>query len=316
MKTIVLTNDRLAGSELQNLLKAIEPKLQDLELFDRKTLIQRTRSFANVECIFSTWGMPPLTSFEIQDYFPALHHLLYAGGDTTYFDAPFAEAGVSVVSCKHLNAIPVAEYVVANALLANKGVLRSQVAYKRPLWWISFNKARALCDAKAGNYRAKVGLLGCGNVGQKVLELLTPYDVEVLVHDVKPNVLDAHSQNFSESSREEIFETCDVVVNLLPSNSETRQSIDEQLLTSMKGEATFINVGRGDTVVERDLIKVLKVRTDLTAVLDVSHREPVLPWSRLLRLPNAFLTPHIAGSRSREVERMARYLITVYQQVI
>jgi phosphoglycerate dehydrogenase-like enzyme len=57
------------------------------------------------------------------------------------------------------------------------------------------------------------------------------------------------------------------------------------------------------------LRKVLAERPDLWAVLDVTHPEPPEPGSRLYDLPNAVLTPHIAGSLGSECRRMGRLVV-------
>lgn len=73
--------------------------------------------------------------------------------------------------------------------------------------------------------------------------------------------------------------------------------------------AVYINTGRGAQVVEDDLIKVLKERKDLTAVLDVTTQEPLEDNSPLGALENCIITPHIAGSIGLEVQRMAEYMV-------
>ncbi len=80
--------------------------------------------------------------------------------------------------------------------------------------------------------------------------------------------------------------------------------------------ATFINTGRGAQVEEADLIKVLKERPDLTALLDVTFPEPPESDSAFYTLPNCILTPHIAGSTGNEVRRMGEYMKAEYEKLI
>ena len=78
---------------------------------------------------------------------------------------------------------------------------------------------------------------------------------------------------------------------------------------SMKRGATFINTARGAVVREEEMIAVLTERPDLFVVLDVTHPEPPKPGSPLYTLPNVVLTPHIAGSRDTECQRMGRTMV-------
>ena len=79
-------------------------------------------------------------------------------------------------------------------------------------------------------------------------------------------------------------------------------------VASMKPGATLINTARGALIAEEEMIAVLTERTDLTAILDVTHPEPPAPESALWRLGNVFLTPHIAGSLDTECRRMGRFI--------
>ena len=73
--------------------------------------------------------------------------------------------------------------------------------------------------------------------------------------------------------------------------------------------ATFINTGREATVVEEDLVAVLRARPDLAALLDVSSHSPALE-----ALPNCALSSHIAGSQNAECRRMADFVIEEFER--
>jgi phosphoglycerate dehydrogenase-like enzyme len=72
--------------------------------------------------------------------------------------------------------------------------------------------------------------------------------------------------------------------------------------------ASFVNTGRGASVVEADLIRALKEKPTRTAVLDVTWPEPVAEGHEFLSLPNVFLSPHMAGYANQEVVRLADYM--------
>ena len=72
----------------------------------------------------------------------------------------------------------------------------------------------------------------------------------------------------------------------------------------MKKSAVFINVGRGDTVVEEDLIKALHDKIISGAVLDVYRIEPLPKDSPLWQLPNVLMYPHCADDESTVLDKM------------
>lgn len=115
-------------------------------------------------------------------------------------------------------------------------------------------------------------------------------------------------------SLEEAFARAFVVSNHLADKPETAALINGGLLSLLRDGGVFINTGRGRTVNEADLAETLGRRPDLTALLDVTHPEPVPPDSPLLRLPNVRVTSHIAGSVGDEVHRLADYCIEEFDR--
>ena len=85
--------------------------------------------------------------------------------------------------------------------------------------------------------------------------------------------------------------------------------LDYELFSTMIPYSTFINTGRGAQVVENDLIRVLKERADVFALLDVTEPEPPLKNSDLYKLDNCILTPHMAGASGNEFWRLADFSI-------
>ena len=87
-----------------------------------------------------------------------------------------------------------------------------------------------------------------------------------------------------------------------------------KLFESMQKNATFINTGRGAQVKEDELVSVLQNRPDLTAILDVTHPEPIPVGSALYSLENCIFTPHIAGSNGNELERMSAFIVEEFER--
>ena len=265
---------------------------------------------ADVECLFSTWGMLALSQEEIKGYFPRLRALFYAAGSVKGFAAPFLECGVRISSAYAANAIPVAEYTVSQILLAAKGFFRSSALYSRG----EISQSRRIAAAYPGNFGIRVGLIGAGMVGKAVCRLLKPYSIDLLVYDPYLSDDAAHSLGVQKATLEEIFTTCIVVSNHVPNLPSNRGMFDYRLFSLMQENATFINTGRGAQVAEADLCRILSERSDLVALLDVTDPEPPHADSPLFTLPNAILTPHIAGSSGRETFRMGEYMLEEYRR--
>lgn len=270
---------------------------------DRDTAELHAAGLRDVEIAFATWGIPHFTEAELERYLPNLKLLCYAAGSVQAFARPFLSRGVRVASGWAANAIPVAEYTTAQIVLANKGFYQTSFRYKR-----SHREASRTAGLYPGNFGARVGILGAGMIGRKVIEKLRDYNVRVEVFD--PFLPDDRAAELGVEKAElvDIFSRCDTISNHLANLPATVGILHKEHFDRMLPHATFINTGRGAQVVEADLIRALREVPTRTAVLDVTFPEPVGPDSELLTLDNVVLTPHIAGSKNREVARMGHYM--------
>ncbi len=270
----------------------------------------RKEELKNVDYIFSTWGMLPLTKEQIEEYFPNLKSVFYAAGTVQYFARPFLESGISVHSAWRANGVPVAEVTVSQIILANKGFFRRRVR-SRSAWTNSDPDY-----IYPGNYGTKVGILGAGMIGSLVIELLRPYHLEVVVYDPFLSDERAEKLGVKKTSMEEIFSTCHVISNHIANLPETKGIITRELLSMMAENAVFINTGRAAQVDMEALIDEMRLHPNRVALLDVTDpEEPPKEESPLYTIDNIFLTPHIAGSIGYETHRMADYMYEEYKAV-
>lgn len=266
----------------------------------------------DIEVIFSTWGMLKLTYKQL-DYLPNLKIVFYAAGSTQAFAVPFLERGVTLCSAVKANAIPVAEFCLAQIILSMKGAYRnSQLCKKGP--WVQGNM-----PVGRGFYDETIALIGIGEISRHLLYLLKPFRVNIIAVS---GYLSRNPQQAKEIgidrivTIEEAFKEAYVISNHLPNKIGNRGVITKKHFESMREGATFINTGRGAQVNEVDLIEVLKARQDLTALLDVQQPEPPNANSELYLLSNVHMTSHIAGSNNNEVRRMADFMIEDFKRWI
>ena len=268
-------------------------------------------NYKDTEYIFSTWGMSHFEKDEIKEYLPKLKAVFYAAGSVQGFAKEFLELGIEVHSAWAANAVPVAEYTVAQIVLANKGFFQSSVLLKKGNAY--YKDAHRLFSHFSGNFNSSVGIIGAGMIGRMVIERLKDYKVTVYVCDPFLSEEKAAEMGAVKCELPEMFEKCDVISNHVANNPQTVGMINGKLFALMKPYSTFINTGRGAQVVEPDMIAFLKERSDVTAVLDVTHPEPPLEGSEMYALDNIILTPHIAGSSGKEVVRMAEYMLDEFR---
>lgn len=258
------------------------------------------------EIIFSKWGMPEISRKKVQEYFPQLKAIFYAGSSIHRFAHPFFDQGVRIFTAGEANATPAAEFTLANILLANKNAFRASRMYRDAA---GYQQARHEVETRSGNYHAKVGLIGVGRVGSKVAELLKPFDVEVYAYDPYLTPLRAKELQVTITELEELFSECDVISSHLPSNAQTTRMLNYNLFSLMMPHATFINAALFEPVVEEDLVRALQEVPTRTAILDSISMETDPKNHIFLTMENVILTPHIAGSLGGELERMGELLV-------
>ena len=274
----------------------------------REEILASPEKYQNVEAIFSTWGMPKFTEEELRTCLPALRAVFYAAGSVQAFAREHLTRGVRVFSAWGSNAVPVAEYTVAQIILANKGFYTSC----RIMSGGDQKGAKAFFRKMPGNYGARVGIIGAGMIGKMVIRRLAAYRLETVVYDPFLSDEKAAELGVKKVSLEELFSTCQVISNHVANLPATVGMLHYGLFSRMSETATFINTGRGAQVVEADLIRALEECPTRTAVLDVTYPEPPVEGSPFYTLPNVFLTPHIAGSAGDEVARMGEQMVSTF----
>ena len=259
--------------------------------------------FRDVEYIFSTWGMPEIPEEVLALRFPALKVLFYAAGKTDRFVRPFLARGIRVVSAWRANAVPVAEFCTAQILLALKGYFRNVRELNCSASWYDAKRLTG-----PGIYGEHVALLGAGAIAMEVKRLLENFRIQTLV---VPSRAEKRTITL-----EEAFRTAFVVSSHLPDRTDNKKILTEPLFRSMRQGAVFINTGRGAQVDEQGLIRAMKCRPDLTALLDVTAPEPPDAASELRTLPNIVLSTHIAGSIGDEVHRLSDCVLQEFRRFL
>lgn len=267
------------------------------EPLTRERLAEDPGALDGVEILLSGWGAPVLDSV-LLGHAPDLRAVLVAAGSVRPLTTPeFWARGIPIVSAAAANAVPVAEFTLAQVLLGLKQVHRISREIR--------DRREYPADPRvAGAYRSKVGLLGLGEIGALVASHLRTFDVEVLASDPVVDTETAAELGVRLVDLDELFGTSAVVSLHAPLLPETEGLVNGDLVARLGSGATLINTARGAVVDEPSVIPVLRDRPDLTAILDVTWPEPPVSDSPLYTLPNVVLTPHLAGALGAERARM------------
>lgn len=160
-----------------------------------------------------------------------------------------------------------------------------------------------------------VGVLGSGHVGGEVIRLLQPFHCKILIHDLldKSDLVKAYHVN--QVDLETLISTVDFLTLHVPLTELTRNLVNRSFLQKMKKGSFLINTSRGGVVSQSDLLEFLALHNENSpdstiagAAVDVLEVEPETD-SKIVNLPNLFVTPHIGGNAKEAVLAMGRSAI-------
>ena len=182
----------------------------------------------------------------------------------------------------------ISEYVFAYMLALERHVFETRENQRLKDWTII--PYRRLKDLT-------FGVCGFGSIGKYVAQIAAHFGMQVIAYKrtSENNDYPYIQRVYTGSSFGEFLGLSDYLVLVLPKTAETTGLIDYPALKHMKPSAVLINVGRGNAVVEADLVRALKENVIRSAVLDVFQEEPLPRDSDLWTLTNAIVTPHNSG---------------------
>lgn len=216
-----------------------------------------------------------------------------------------ARRGIRVVDADNLSsAHPVAEWDLALMLLC----LRNAAAVYRQMMagtdtWAETGNDDFVNGELTGR---KVGLIGCGHVGQRLVQLLAPFHVDLLLCDPYVSEDIVKRLALRRGTLDQVLDHADILVVQVPHTPKTEGMIGAAQLQRLGDNRILINCSRGKVLDQAALVERLQTGK-LIAGLDVFDPEP-LPADHVLRsLPNVFCTPHIAWRAQNAFHRYYGY---------
>jgi glycerate dehydrogenase len=154
-----------------------------------------------------------------------------------------------------------------------------------------------------------IGIIGFGNIGQKVADIATAFDMEVLGYDLS-QTNQSHRKNFTWCGISDLLNHSEIISIHCPLTIDTEGLINKSTIKKMKNATLLINTSRGPIIVEKDLADALNNGEILGAGLDVLSIEPPLPDNPLFTARNCIITPHIAWATREARSRCMNIAVT------
>lgn len=260
-------------------------------------------ALAGVEVLITGWGCPRIDA-DVLARTPNLRVVLHTAGSVRGLIGEAAwDRGLLVSSAAHANALPVAEFTLAAILFAAKDAFAARDRYRT-----THRYPTPAETATTGAFGRRVGIIGASRVGRRVLELLRPLELTRALSDPYLDPAQAAELGARHLDLDELLATSEIVSLHAPDLPETRHLLDRRRLALIPDGGVFINTARGALVDEHALVDELESGR-ISAVLDVTDREPLPADHPFFLLPNVFLTPHIAGSLGNELARLGAHTV-------
>lgn len=209
------------------------------------------------------------------------------------------EKGINIINCPTHNSQAVAEHTIALMFALVRQVSAAHCELRAGKWKDTPNSY--IGSEVAGK---KIGIVGFGNIGQRVAKLAQGLGMKVVYVDSKSTPEEFDS----------LLASSDVVTLNLPYSGETHHLINWERLKQMKKLAYLINTARGTIVDQKALLSALVSGEIAGAALDVFEGEPTVGEApsvivKLAKLPNVVATPHIAYNTKEAAFRLGEELL-------
>ena len=157
-----------------------------------------------------------------------------------------------------------------------------------------------------------IGVLGVGYLGKFIANKLKSLNYNVIGYKNTISAAKYSIPIYYKKSLKTFLKLSDIIVSVLPATKETRDLINKSFLNQMKKKSLLINIGRGSSLNEMDLLKHIKQNNFFFASLDVFKKEPLPKNSELWKNQNITVTPHVAAIT--DVDSSINYIFSKFEQ--
>lgn len=206
-----------------------------------------------------------------------------------------------ITNSSGVHPIPISEHVFGLMLMLSRKIHQAHRFQIQKKKWI-----RNYGIYQPGELFGKtIIIIGMGRIGERIAKIADAFcmNVYAIVRDLNKK-RSGHYKIFEMSDLPSLLKEADFVINCLPGTEHTKGIFNSKLFKKMKTTGYFINIGRGSSVVESDLVKALENKTIAGAGLDVFETEPLAESSPLWKLENVIITPHYSGWTPKYTDRV------------
>jgi glyoxylate/hydroxypyruvate reductase A len=140
----------------------------------------------------------------------------------------------------------------------------------------------------------RIGFMGMGLIAGACADLVKTVGFEVSSWTRTPNRRPNIQNFFGGLQLESFLHSVDILVNILPLTKHTKNILNKDKLKMLPRGSSIINIGRGQHIVDKDLIETLDAGHLTGATLDVFRQEPLPSNHPFWRHPKITLMPHTA----------------------
>lgn len=254
---------------------------------------EKTLSEHGPTVMVTAWGSPAVPREWVLGSDCPLRYVCHITGSVRrVVSREMIESGLLVTNWGSTISYTVAEH----ALLLLLGALRGVPLWPRAMTKPSYSASEIFPELRTRSLRGKrVGIHGFGAIARELVKMLKPHGVHLAAYSrpVPRAFIEKHDVTYC-SSLEELFSRSDILIECESLTPETKGMVTGTILDLLPADAVFVNVGRAGVVDETALAQLAAERK-LRVALDVYQSEPLPANSPWFEIPEAFLSPHIAG---------------------
>ncbi|WML38361.1 D-2-hydroxyacid dehydrogenase [Neobacillus sp. OS1-2] len=208
---------------------------------------------------------------------------------------------ITLTSANGVHAYPISETIFALML----GLTRKIHTYVKNQQAHTWHHAHMGLEL----HEKTIGIIGVGEIGKETAKIAKAFGMKVLGIRHSGKQADNVDEMYTPDQLNSLLPKCDYVVVTLPHTKETHQLFGAEQFEQMKSSAFFINIGRGEIVVEEELVEAIQGGTIAGAGLDVFETEPLHTDSPFWEMENVIITPHTSGSTEFYTERVVENIL-------